>query len=98
MDSEEEEQGFRFKGYFVSLSGEYPVVSKVTTRKTGKNVGEEIVTPIYFPRDIKGAFRILERITATDTSRECKQLKDCHKLLQENHKELLKKLEEVCSG
>jgi len=86
MKDEEEVKGFRYKSYFVSTGGEYPVVNKIIPKKDGDG---ETLRPTYFPRDIKGAFETLLRITSTDASRACKELKDCVKKLDENYKDLL---------
>jgi hypothetical protein len=88
----EERKPIRYKNYSISLTGEYPVVNRVTKRKEGKSAGEEIHTPLYFPRDIKGAFEILERVTNTDSTRECKDLKEVLNALNENHKKLISTL------
>ena len=85
----------KFKGYAITMDGEYPIVNKLSKKTKGENIGEEVLVPTYYPRDIEGAFLILHRITTTDASRECKTLKDVIKAIDDNHKELIEVLREA---
>jgi len=86
----------RFKKYSIALDAEYPTVCKVTIVKDGKHAGEEKHTPIYFPRDITGAFKVLHRLTSTDASREAETLADAITNIDENHKELVELVRREC--
>ncbi len=85
----------RYKDYAITTDSEYPTVCRVTIMKSGKNKGEEAITPIYFPRDMLGAFTALQRITTTDATRDCKTLAAAIKAIDENHTELIKVLKEA---
>lgn len=85
----------RYREYSITFTGEYPVVNKITTIKSGVHKGEELATPTYFPRDLLGALQILQRLTTTDSSRECKDLQAAIKAIEGNHKDLLEYLKEV---
>ena len=88
----------RFKGYAITLDGEYPVVNTVTIAKSGKFKGQEILKPTYFPRDLEGAFRILYRISCTSSCKECTSLKQVLKAIDKNKEDLLKIIEDYTRG
>jgi len=79
----------KYKTWAISTSGEYPVVGKITKAKTGKQAGEEVFTPVYYPRDMLDAFTILLRVTTVDASRECKTLKQAVTAIEKNMQELI---------
>ncbi len=84
----------KYKGYAITTDGEYPIVNTIKVVKSGKQKGQEVLAAIYFPRDLLGAFLILQRLTNTDASRECKDLKSAIKAIEKNQEELIKLFKE----
>ena len=79
----------RFKGWAITIEGEYPVVNTVKKRLSGKDEGKDVLTATYFPRDIKGAIEILYRISLVQASKEAKDLKELLEVIESNHNELM---------
>ena len=88
----------RYKEWVIDTSGEYPLVCKTRIVKEGKTKGEEVITPVYFPRDILGALKILQRVTTTSSTGACKDLKEVIKAIEKNQEELIKLVEGALDG
>ena len=86
----------RFGNHVITFDSEYPVVQTIKVRKEGKNVGEEVIAPIYFPRDLLGALRSVQRITTTHTAGTAKDIKHLIELLEKQQEELITVVEKHC--
>ena len=84
----------RFKGYAIMTDGEYPVINTVTIAKSGKFKGQEILKPLYFPRDMDGAFKILYRISCTASCKECTSLEQVMEAIKQNKEDMAKSIKE----
>ena len=93
----------QYKDYYISFDGLYPVINKGVISKSGKNKGELVLSPIYYPRDAEGVVKALLRLesnkvgTTTETLEELvKEIDKVSKRIEKHFKDKVIDKEKWC--